>query len=110
VKSEATLLDSTGREICPGDLLRSPHFIGARRKQYYLYHTAVMRDGRMRMVPTCHLEPTKAGGGGDCLLSASIAKTTTIIQGYGPGDILSFEDRPKRSALSQPAEGESDGK
>lgn len=33
--------DRKGVPIHPGDLIRSFHFIGARRKRYYLYHVAV---------------------------------------------------------------------
>ena len=85
--------DCKSRPVYPGDLLKSFHFIGARRKRYYIYHTAVFRDGYMWMVPTSHLEPTKQNGGGTCRLEAC-DRQFEIIEGYGPGS-LSFEDRKK---------------
>lgn len=97
MKQPGELHDRKGVPIYPGDLLRSFHYVGRRRKVYYLYHTAVMRDGAMCMVPTSHLEPTKAGGGGACLMSDGLAANAEVITGHGPGDCLSYEDRPKKS-------------
>lgn len=89
------LHDKNGVPIHSGDLLRSQHFIGARRKQHWLYHVAVFESGRMRMVPPCHLDFTKRTQGGDCDLGADMASKCEVIHGHGPGDILSFEDRPR---------------
>lgn len=87
--------DAKGIPIYPGDLLRSPHFVGARKKRYYLYHVAVYVNGYMEMVPTCHLQPDKIEGGGRCMLSDDLASYTEVIQGHGPGRIVAFEDRPR---------------
>tara|TARA_R110002094_G_scaffold110707_1_gene107822 strand:- start:445 stop:768 length:324 start_codon:yes stop_codon:yes gene_type:complete len=91
------LHDKNGYPIYPGDLIRQPHFRGARRKQHYLYHTAVMvnPDIGMEIVPTCHLQPEKAKGGGRCRITAGCVEHYEIIHGYGPDPILSFEDRPR---------------
>lgn len=88
-------IDKNGREIVPGDLLKSYHFTGARKKKYFLYHTAVFFNCRMEMVPTDHLELTKISGGGRCPMSKEMAANCEIIYGSGPGDILSFDDRPR---------------
>lgn len=88
--------DKNNRQICPGDLLKSYHFTGARKKKYWLYHVAVNLNERLFMVPVCHLEPSKISGGGKCMMSEDMAKHTEIIYGSGPGDILSYDDRPKR--------------
>lgn len=90
------LYDSKDIPIHPGDLLRSPHFIGRRGKKHYLYHTVVNVGYRFDMVPTSHLELTLEGRGGRCPLNHARASVSTIIHGHGPGDILSFEDRPKK--------------
>jgi hypothetical protein len=87
--------DSKGCPIYPGDLIRSFHFTGRRGKKYFLYHVVVSKEGRLWLIPTSHLEPTKIPGGGDCLLSQEFLSATQaeIISGYGPGDCLYFEDR-----------------
>jgi hypothetical protein len=87
--------DKKGVPIYPGDLLKSDHFIGARRKRYYLYHVACLEDGYLFMVPTARLDQSRKRPGGKCLLSQDIADTAVVIDGTGPGDILDHEDRPK---------------
>lgn len=87
--------DSKGVPIYPGDLLRTPHFRDRRGRLHYLYHTVVETDDRLEMVPTSHLEPSKRDGGGRCWLSREMAGATRVISGYGPGDFLSYEDRPR---------------
>lgn len=91
--------DKNDRPIYPGDLLRSFHFRGVRRKVYWLYHVVVLREGHLEMVPTSHLEPTEAArkGGGRCWLSPDLAAAAEIIDGYGGPGRLHFEDRPKRA-------------
>ncbi len=102
LKKPGELYDRRGVPIYPGDLLRTPHFCDSRRRQHYLYHTAVYHDdGKcrgMRMVPTAELEPTLRGRGGNCLLSQEIADTLEVIAGHGPGDCLCYTDRPRRKA------------
>ena len=88
--------DRRGIPIHSGDLLRALHFIGARRKRYYLYHVAVNRDGHWWLVPTGHLDPSRVSGGGDCWLTEESAACRDIIDGTDPGG-LSFERRPRLS-------------
>jgi len=87
--------DKNGVPVYPGDLIRSFHFRGPRRKVYYLYHTAVMRDGHMEMVPTSHLEPSKVNGGGRCWMFQDLMADAEVISGSGPGHCLDHSDRPK---------------
>lgn len=83
--------DKNGREIRPGDLVRSPHFRERqRRRMNYLYHTVVMENGRLWMVPTSHLEPTLASEGGKCLLRW-LHPEAEIIDGVYPW----WRDRPQ---------------
>lgn len=91
------MIDINGREIYPGDLLKSPHFRDGRR-QYWLYHVAVMRDKAMWAVPVSHLEPTRRSNHGACLLGPQIAATMEIIHGHGPGDGMYFTDRKREKA------------
>lgn len=99
--------DRKGVPIYPGDLLKSFHFTGARRKKYWLYHVVVAPPERagttfpLEMVPTSHLEPTKRSGGGRCPLVDWLASNAEVIAGSGPGEILDFEDRPKKHARKQ---------
>jgi hypothetical protein len=102
LKQPGQCWDRKGVPIYPGDLLRSLHFIGARKKKYWLYHVAVMdtEAGGMRMVPTKHLEPTKRTAidsrGGDPLLSDHLCVNAEVIDGYGPRPYLCYEERPRR--------------
>ena len=99
--------DKKGREIMPGDLIKTDHFIGARRKRCYLYHTCVLThvngNGYLRLIPTSHLEPTYKDKGGACDIRAvNTDAECEIIHGFGYSDnthhILDdcYEDRPKK--------------
>ena len=89
------LHDKHGRQVYPGDLIRTFHFRGARRKVYYLYHTAVSRDGGLELVPTAHLEPTKKSGGGACWASQELldGAGAEIIDGAGPNGDHWWDER-----------------
>lgn len=90
--------DKNGRPIYQGDLLRTFHFRGKRRKAYWLYHVVVISGDHLDMVPTCHLEPTekaRRNGGGRCRLEPERAAEAEIIDGYGGPDRLHFAARPK---------------
>ena len=97
LKKPGEVYDRNGVPIHPGDLLRTPHFRDRRRRQHYLYHTAVYHDDgtcrAMRMVPTL------VGRGGNCLLSQQIADALEVIAGHGPGECLCYTDRPKRKGV-----------
>jgi hypothetical protein len=94
--------DKNGVPIHEGDLIRTPHYIGGRRKQHYLYHVAVEREGVLFMIPTSHLVPDLVKGGGACRLDIGIREygsTAEVISGHGPAPYLSYEDRPKQKSL-----------
>jgi len=55
--------DCKGREIKPGDLLRSPHFRDRRRRLHYLYHVVVQCDGVLEAVPYAEVITGKKDGG-----------------------------------------------
>ena len=95
VEEKNTVLDKSGRRVYPGDLLRTHHY-GNGRGTRYLYHVAVMRDGILTGVPTCHLEPTMARkNDGVYPLWMADPEYVEIIAGHGPGDTLDYRDRPK---------------
>lgn len=94
------VVDIKGVPIYPGDLIRSYHFTGARRKRHYLYHVAIWNSDEvtMELVPTSELEPTLRDRGGRCWLRQELADeiVAEVISGHGPGDCLDYTDRPKR--------------
>jgi hypothetical protein len=89
--------DKHGVPVHKGDLVRSFHYIGARRKRHYLYHVAVEENGELMMVPTAHLEKSFISGGGRCPLKlmARNRYDFEVISGHGPKPCLSFEERVK---------------
>lgn len=89
--------DMHGVPICPGDLLKSPHYTDRRRKRHYLYHVVIKKGDHLMMAPARDLEPSCANQGGRCWLSDDLAALAEVIAGYGPRDYLSYEDRPKRA-------------
>lgn len=89
--------DKRGVPIYPGDLIRSFHFIGPRKRRYYLYHVAVWNseESCMEMVPTSELEPSRRNRGGRCWLTQDLMHDAEVISGHGPGNIIDYLDRPK---------------
>ena len=96
--------DVNGREIFQGDLLRSPHFRGARGKRYWLYHVAVWSEEHqcLEAVPPVYLDPGHAKrritGGGCYWLHQDNVDTAgcEIINGYGPpGQHWPWDERKK---------------
>ena len=90
--------DKKGVPIYPGDLLKTLHFIGARRKKYYLYHTVVRGGDYLYMVPTSHLETGLARSGGKCLLKYGIREGSEVIAGYGPPPHFMYDERPRKKS------------
>lgn len=90
--------DANGREFKVGDLVRTPHFRGPRRKQFYLYHVITRRDDYLWAVPVCVAAGIKPKGGTFLITQASAATLARaeIIDGYGDGDGCDFwYDRPR---------------
>lgn len=92
------IYDKNRRPIRPGDVLKVFHFVGARRKRYYMHKLVVEHDGELCGVDICdlatkplaeahsyHLTCHQREGGGDI----------EIVEGYSGG--VSFEDRSKIS-------------
>lgn len=104
--TKTTLYDKNERPIFPGDLLRSFHYTGARRRRLYLYHVAVATESGMDAVPACHLEPSKIKGGGRCQMDAKMSANFEIIQGLNlrptpdaaGKETQAYYERPKRKS------------
>jgi len=98
LKQPGECVDKHGIPIYPGDLLKTFHYRGRRRKRNYLYHVAVMdtEAGGMRMIPTKWLEPSKPHDGGSPLLSDDLAGDAEIIAGGKVGEWVCFDERPRR--------------
>ena len=95
-KAGGEAFDCKGRPIYPGDLLKSYHYTNIQGRKRYLYHVAVIRDGHLEAVPTCHLQPGMEKEGGRAWIRKSDSDRFEIISGFGPDGYLSFEDRPRR--------------
>lgn len=104
--------DKRGVPIYPGDLLKTYHFTGARKKRYYLYHIAFYRDGHMRCQSAQYFGTGSKDHSADILLQSlwvsdeanRTLEQTEVIDGYGPGDYLSFEERPRASVTNSQIE------
>lgn len=93
---EGECFDKRGVPIYRGDLFKGFHFQAARKK-YWLYHVAVLaNDGNLEMVPASYLDPGIKNTGGRYWLTQQMADSGEVIQGYGPGKICDYEDRPRR--------------
>jgi len=103
LKQPGEVHDKRGVPIYPGDLIRSYHFQDRRGRTFYLYHTAVFKDGAMWMVPTDHLQPEKISGGGSCLLSQGLMANAVVISGYGPKGCLDYTDRKRVKGVANAA-------
>ena len=101
-KLPGELHDKRGVPIYPGDLLKTYHFTDGRGRKRWLYHTAVFVEGHMRMVPTCHLQPDRVKGGGECLMTEELAAAAQVISGTGPEGCLDYTDRPRQRLATQP--------
>lgn len=89
-----TIRDKKGREILPGDLLKSPHYIDGLGRKHYLYHVAALRwDGTLEARPVETLAREMAGG--TFLLTESNAVISEIIYGFDPKTLVDFRDRPR---------------
>lgn len=99
LKQPGECYDSRGVPIYPGDLLRTPHFRGPRRKMYYLYHVATYDTtaGGMRMLPVQWLEPSYKRDGGNPLLSDKLASNATVLDGLTIGDAMLIDERPRKA-------------
>jgi hypothetical protein len=82
--------DKNGRQIMPGDTLKVFHYVGSRRKKYYMYKYVVTEYEDSLLLS--HLTPkeeyyhlTKNG---------EVLQTYEVVQGYGDKGIH-FEDREK---------------
>lgn len=95
--------DRKGVPIMPGDLVQTYHFTGPRRKRYYLYHVAVLRDeGYLEFVPTTCLSHDPHGG--KWTTRSDVLGDAEVIHGYSmegqPYYPKSYEDRPRRAVKS----------
>lgn len=92
------LYDIKGYPLYPGDLVRTYHFTGRRNKIYYLYHVAVEDQHGLRMLPVGWLSASDKRDGGSYYPQQKDMDGLSgqILCGHGPGDIHSYEDRPRR--------------
>ncbi len=101
------IYDKNGRQVFEGDLLKIFHFIGARRKKYYMYKIVVKNDNFLLAADPRDLaldKDWKKSARSACLLRCLSSREFEIIAGYGPDKFpnsLYYEDRPKFKLLEK---------
>ena len=92
--------DRKGYPIYAGDLLKTYHFTGARKRKYYMYHLVVSYPGGDRMICASALLTYQNEKLPGCLVSCTavdgVLYDTEIVSGFGPlREYIDFEDRPR---------------
>jgi len=105
MSTQAAIYDKHGREIMLGDVLKVFHFIGPRRKRYYMYKQVIgdfaVKGREMTAFRVSHLEPNTSGDGYLLLKDGRHLVDYEIVQGFG-ADGVCFDDRPKHKAQGTP--------
>jgi len=94
----AEVYDKKGIPIHVGDVLKVFHFIGARRKKYYMYKLVKhkTKGGTRDFIDVSHLT-TPEGALFRIFAHDQVVDTIEIVQGYAPyNDGRSFESRPRK--------------
>lgn len=94
------LYDCKGYPIQPGDALRVFHFIGGRNRRFYMYKLVAEENGILYGVSlheivtkgwaNAHKYQLRWNAENGCFLI-----DTEIIEGYGPGECMSWLDRKR---------------
>jgi hypothetical protein len=92
--------DKNGFPIWQGDLVRTKHFIDYGRgcRQNYLYHVAVVKDGKLWLISHCYLDPAIPYTGGNFPLAFGNSAHREVISGIGPLPGQMFYQRPKKES------------
>lgn len=99
--------DKHGREIKVGDVLKVFHFIGARRKRYYMYKHVVGKrpannGGEFLVISHLNLKPLDGRDAGYWIFQeGQFERDTEIVQSAGDH----FEDRPRHQPKEPSHEG-----
>ena len=86
--------DKNGREIRPGDVLKTLHFIGPQKKKFYMYKVAVDSPRGILAFDIGSLALKGPINAHSCPLKA-LSSDTEIVEGYNcEGDEVDFTDHP----------------
>lgn len=95
---QGMLYDKNRRQIEVGDVLKIFHFIGARKKRYYMYKFVLRRskfgNSKHDYLQVSHLGHDDINNGFLLMCNDEIREDIEIVQGYGANG-LHFEDRKK---------------
>ena len=98
--TEQEIYDRHGIPVREADVIRTFHFTGPRRRKYYLYHVAVLRNGRLYGVPA-HELAVKPDGGTFLLSTDSLVNSEIVQCGKfetdADGKCILFNERLRRS-------------
>lgn len=92
--SEEGIRDKRGIIVCPGDLIKTLHFIGARRKKYFLYHVITKKGEHLWANSIASL--LNGNSDGSCRLSVFAHEDFEIIDSYRVDEnYLDYSERRK---------------
>lgn len=104
---KAFILDKTGREILPGDILKIFHF-SSRNKRYYMHKQVVkvrlLGEKKRAFLLISHLSSRKQKGSDDTyfeLMDGQIHDDIEIVQGFGRDGKRDWMDRPKLKPMEE---------
>ncbi len=93
------LYDKKGREIMIFDLLKVFHFVGSRKKKYYMYkqvkEVIFLGENKCQFFKIHHLENDNPQSYYVEKIDGRILKDYEIVQGYGLNSSFYYEDREK---------------
>ena len=72
--------DKRGRRISVGAVLKVYHFTGARRKRYFMYKVAVLKEGKMLAMDVTELVTKGFAEAHTCRLEALPLNGTEVVQ------------------------------
>ena len=90
--------DKNGRPVHEYDVLKVFHFVGSRKKRYYMYKVVWDCAGWLRAMSPSEILRAIEGDIPGCLLSSLSGCNFEIVDGYG-NDGVYYEDRPTKDQL-----------
>ena len=100
-----TIYDKKGIPIEVGDLLKTFHCVGPRRKKYYVYHVVIEKHGKLPWLTTLLTGIDKSHPEYESRYFCFPIRQDTVLESeviYGPyrtdpdADLIAYDERPRR--------------